>query len=171
MQLFILGNSFKINCHISLWSFQHSSLDPSADASVIVPDRPTGDARQPVGTERPNDQETKPKKKKKKKTKVEDGEEERKKSITKVEEDIKSGLPSTGCEQGAGPGIGDGTSPAVEKKKRKKKPKEKAEGTEAKEPKTPKMPKTPKTPKTPKEPKEKKVKNSTPKVKMPKKSR
>ncbi|XP_061695870.1 chromodomain-helicase-DNA-binding protein 7 isoform X2 [Syngnathoides biaculeatus] len=156
-------------------NIQHSQLDPSGDASLMVPDGltgGTGDASQPVCTEQPSGQETKPKKKKKKKTKLEDGGQEGKKCMTKGrEEHVKLEFPFTGCEQGTGTVIGDGNFPPVEdKKKRKKKPKDKAEGIEAKDLKTPKMPKTPKTPKTPKEPKEKKVKNSAPKAKMPKKS-
>uniref|UniRef100_A0A8D2ZG83 Chromodomain helicase DNA binding protein 7 n=1 Tax=Scophthalmus maximus TaxID=52904 RepID=A0A8D2ZG83_SCOMX len=122
---------------------------------------------QPISTEQPSNQETKPKKKKKKKAKVADADEEeggKKAAKGGAEEDSKSEFPRSGSEAGeqvTGTGIVEGSSPSVEeKKKRKKKPKEKAEGKEPKEPKTPK---TPKMPKTPKEPKEKKAKSSTPK--------
>lgn len=149
---------------------QHSPTDSSGDASMTVPDRPTatGAAGQPISTEQPSNQETKPKKKRKKKAKAVDTEEEEGGKKAGGEDD-KLEFPGTGSdagEQNAGTGTVEGSSPPVEeKKKRKKKPKEKAEGKE------PKEPKTPKTPKTPKEPKEKKTKSTTPKAKTPKKTR
>lgn len=152
---------------------QHSPADPSGEALVMLPDRSTactGASGQPISTEQPNDQETKPKKKKKKKAKVLVGEEEEDGKNTSVggEEDIKSEFPVTGSDTGDHGTVEGSLLPQEDKKKRKRKPKDKAEG---KEPKTPKAPKTPKTPKEPKEPKEKKVKNLTPKTKTPKKTR
>ncbi|XP_056276193.1 chromodomain-helicase-DNA-binding protein 7 isoform X2 [Pseudoliparis swirei] len=142
-----------------------------------VPDRPAVGVcspGQPISTEQPGNQETKPKKKRKKKAKVASGEkEEGGKNAARetpaaaggAEEDVKSEFPGTGSDAGervTGKGTVEGSSPPVEeKKKRKKKPKEKVEGKE---------PKTPKTPKTPKEPKEKKTKSSTPKTKTPKRT-
>uniref|UniRef100_A0AAQ4QGG2 Chromodomain helicase DNA binding protein 7 n=1 Tax=Gasterosteus aculeatus aculeatus TaxID=481459 RepID=A0AAQ4QGG2_GASAC len=159
---------------------QHSPSDPSGDASMMVPDRSTvgaGTTGQPISTEQPSNQVTKPKRKRKKKAKVAAGEDEGGKEAREEaaaaregEEDAKSDYLGTGSDAGehvAGTGTVEGSSPPMEeKKKRKKKPKEKVEG---KEPKAPKTPKTPKTPKEPKEPKEKKAKSSTPKTKTPKK--
>ncbi|XP_034559711.1 chromodomain-helicase-DNA-binding protein 7 isoform X3 [Notolabrus celidotus] len=150
---------------------QHSPTDPPGDASMMVPDRSTVDAgapSQPISTEQPSNQETKPKRKRKKKAKVvdkEEAEEEKKDG----EKEVSVEFPATGSDAGEQvTGVEHGSSPPVEeKKKRKKKPKEKAEG---KQPKEPKAQKTPKTPKTPKEPKEKKTKSSTPKAKTPKKT-
>lgn len=162
-----------INGYLSPLLPQHSPTDSSGDASMKVLERPTvgaGAPSQPISTEQPSNQETKPKKKKKKKAKMVDGEEEdggKKAARGGAEEDIKSEFHRLGSD--AGEQVTGGSSPSVEdKKKRKKKPKEKAEGKEPKEPKTPK---TPKTAKTPKEPKEKKAKSSTPKTKTPKKTR
>uniref|UniRef100_A0A7N6B9N4 DNA helicase n=1 Tax=Anabas testudineus TaxID=64144 RepID=A0A7N6B9N4_ANATE len=152
---------------------QHSPTDPSGDASMRLPDRPAvgaGAPGQPIGTEQPSDQETKPKKKKKKKAKIMDGDEEEgvKKSLTgATEEDVKLEFPGSGSDVGqqvTDKGIEESSPLVEEKKKRKKKPKEKTEGNE------PKEQKTPKTPKTPKDPKEKKAKSSTPKTKTPKKT-
>lgn len=171
--MYLLSNSI---VGISLYPLhQHSPTDPSGDALMMVPERPTvsaGVPSQPISTEQSGQPETKPKKKKKKKAKVVDGEEGGKMAAGEVEEDFKSELPNPGseaCEQVTGTGIVEGSSPSEgEKKKRKKKPKEKAQGQEPKEPKTAK---TPKTPKTPKEPKEKKAKSSVTKTKTPKKNR
>ncbi|XP_035026244.2 chromodomain-helicase-DNA-binding protein 7 [Hippoglossus stenolepis] len=155
---------------------QHSPTDPSGDASMMVTERPTvcaGVPSQPISTEQPNNQETKPKKKKKKKAKVVDEEDEGEKKAGRgsAEVDLMSEFTRSGSEAGeqvTGTGIVEGSSPTVEeKKKRKKKPKEKAE---VKEPKEPKTQKTPKMPKTPKDPKEKKAKSSMPKTKPPKKN-
>lgn len=155
---------------------QHSPTDPSGDASVKAPERPNigaGVPNQPISTDQPSNQETKPKKKKKKKAKAGDGEEdEGGKNAARgggaAEEDLKSEFPRTGSDAGEQvtvTGTVEGSSPSLEeKKKRKKKPKEKAEGKE------PKTPKTPKMGKTPKDPKEKKAKSSTPKTKTPKKT-